>query len=49
MPLFLPVSVTATALITATLRARLAAAEEVKELSAVDKNKAQFDLDGLAK
>ncbi|KAL3433954.1 NAD(P)-binding protein [Aspergillus tetrazonus] len=43
VPLSLPVSMTATALITATLRARLAAAEEVKELSAVDRNKAQFD------
>ncbi|KAL4775851.1 hypothetical protein BDW60DRAFT_203710 [Aspergillus nidulans var. acristatus] len=47
--IFLPVSTTATALITGTLRARLAIVEEVKELSAVDKDKAQFDLDGLSK
>ncbi|KAL4981452.1 hypothetical protein BDW68DRAFT_172389 [Aspergillus falconensis] len=49
VPIFLPVSTTATALITGTLRARLAIVEEVKELSAVDKDKAQFDLDGLSK
>ncbi|KAL4733543.1 hypothetical protein BDV11DRAFT_175606 [Aspergillus similis] len=49
VPIFLPVSTTATALITGTLRARLAIVEEVKELSAVDRDKAQFDLDGLSK
>lgn len=49
VPLFLPVSTTATALIIGTLRARLAIVEDVKELSAVDKDKAQFDLDGLSK
>ncbi|KAL4976612.1 NAD(P)-binding protein [Aspergillus desertorum] len=48
VPIFLPVSTTATALITGALRARLAIVEEVKELSVVDKDKAQFDLDGLS-
>ncbi|RDW68925.1 uncharacterized protein DSM5745_08685 [Aspergillus mulundensis] len=49
VPIFLPVSATATALVTGALRARLAVVEEVRELSAVDKDKAQFDLEGLSK
>lgn len=49
VPLFLPVSTTAVHLINAKLQGRLQELEAVQELSAIDKDAAQFKLDGLMK